>query len=145
MNTIEQIIDRWDWKLKVFSSRYGSGFWVTLLPNIPYSDEIEEHITGGDMLAMPMINYLENEGVWLPTALASTLKEALDQVNIKVTILKEQPNWRDAVHDAVDELIEGDVSYSDIEFNSNLQTVLLQHSFVELLTKANIDNQMRTL
>lgn len=137
MNTIEQIIETWDWKLKVFSSRYGFGFWITLLPNKPYSEQIEDHITGGDMFAMPMISYLLNEGKWLPTVFASTLQEALVQLNKKVTILKEQPEWRDSVDDAIDELFSGEVSYRDIEFNSNLKTVLLQPLFVELVAKVD--------
>ena len=133
METIEKILEEWDWKLKVFQSRYGKGVWATLLPNKPYSDEIEEHIIGGDMLAMPMISYLRNEGLWLPVVFAASLSKALDCLDEKAAVLKEQSDWRKKVDEAIDELIEGNITYADIEYTPNFKSVVLQPMLLELI------------
>lgn len=108
MYTINKLIDEESWVLLSFRERYGNGVWVAIGPVINHLYELQQIKDGGDIQSICLGDYLENEGSWLPTALALDYYSAVDALEEKIKTFAHSDTWRSAVGDAFLTIYEED-------------------------------------
>lgn len=106
MESLNKFIAEKDWHLHSWQSRYGSGVYVGLFPNIYHAEQIVEISTGGDIEAAHLDFYFLDEGNWVPVSKGENLTTAIKRLE---SILGFNEIWLKAVYECFEAIIE----YSD--------------------------------
>lgn len=111
METLNKLIHEYNWELLSFPERYGNSVWVIIGPVINHVYQIREIKDGGDIESLELGYYFGGEGSWLPVTEAQDFHTALSKLESKVKDFVNDSDWRNAVYDAFECIMEENDGY----------------------------------
>ncbi|MCG8542385.1 MAG: hypothetical protein MJA82_21010 [Clostridia bacterium] len=82
--------------LSIWESRYGSGFYASVL-RLNYADTLQDILTGNDIEAVELECYLGDKGEWLPVCRGESLNDVMSKLNLKLEEWADKDGWYEKV------------------------------------------------